>query len=34
MGIDWLWRLIMEPRRWRRMLVLPVFILKVIRARF
>jgi N-acetylglucosaminyldiphosphoundecaprenol N-acetyl-beta-D-mannosaminyltransferase len=34
LGIEWFWRLIMEPRRWRRMLVLPVFILKVIRSRF
>jgi N-acetylglucosaminyldiphosphoundecaprenol N-acetyl-beta-D-mannosaminyltransferase len=33
-GIEWLWRLITEPRRWRRMLMLPVFIIKVIRSRF
>jgi N-acetylglucosaminyldiphosphoundecaprenol N-acetyl-beta-D-mannosaminyltransferase len=33
-GIEWLWRLIAEPRRWKRMLVLPVFIIKVIRSRF
>jgi N-acetylglucosaminyldiphosphoundecaprenol N-acetyl-beta-D-mannosaminyltransferase len=33
-GVEWLWRLITEPRRWRRMLVLPVFIIKVIRSRF
>jgi len=33
-GIEWLWRLISEPRRWRRMIVLPVFIIKVIRSRF
>jgi len=33
-GLEWLWRLITEPRRWRRMLVLPVFIIKVIRSRF
>jgi len=33
-GFEWLWRLIIEPRRWRRMLVLPVFIIKVIRSRF
>jgi N-acetylglucosaminyldiphosphoundecaprenol N-acetyl-beta-D-mannosaminyltransferase len=33
-GIEWLWRLITEPRRWRRMLVLPVFIIRVIRSRF
>jgi len=33
-GLEWLWRLITEPRRWRRMLVLPMFIIKVIRSRF
>lgn len=33
-GLEWLWRLITEPRRWRRMMVLPVFILRVIRSRF
>ncbi|MGH2444325.1 MAG: WecB/TagA/CpsF family glycosyltransferase, partial [Chloroflexota bacterium] len=24
-NLDWLWRLLMQPRRWRRMLVLPRF---------
>ncbi len=24
-GLDWLWRLVHEPWRWRRMMVLPVF---------
>jgi len=33
-GLEWFWRLITEPRRWRRMFVLPVFIIKVIRSRF
>jgi len=33
-GFEWLWRLITEPRRWKRMLVLPVFIISVIRSRF
>jgi N-acetylglucosaminyldiphosphoundecaprenol N-acetyl-beta-D-mannosaminyltransferase len=33
-GLEWLCRLIAEPRRWRRMLVLPRFILKVIRSKY
>jgi len=33
MGIEWLWRLMTEPRRWKRMLVLPVFLIKVLRSR-
>jgi N-acetylglucosaminyldiphosphoundecaprenol N-acetyl-beta-D-mannosaminyltransferase len=32
-GLEWLWRLFMEPRRWKRMLALPAFIIKVIRSR-
>lgn len=24
-GLEWLWRLVLQPRRWRRMLVLPKF---------
>ena len=28
-GLEWLWRLIMEPWRWRRQLVLPLFTFKV-----
>lgn len=28
LGIEWLYRLISTPSRWRRMLVLPVFLLK------
>ena len=24
-GLEWLWRLVLEPRRWRRQLVLPQF---------
>lgn len=31
LGIEWLGRLIYEPRRWRRMLVLPLFALMVLR---
>ena len=29
-GLEWLYRLIKEPRRWKRMLRLPEFLLKVI----
>ena len=29
--IEWLYRLIQEPSRWRRMLVLPAFVLEVMR---
>jgi len=25
-GLDWLWRLVLQPRRWRRMLALPRFV--------
>lgn len=25
-GLEWLWRLLLEPRRWRRQLALPLFI--------
>lgn len=30
MGMEWLFSLIMEPGRWRRQLVLPIFVVKVI----
>lgn len=33
-GLEWFWRLITEPRRWRRMIVLPRFIIRVIMSRF
>jgi len=33
-GIEWLWRLILEPWRWKRMLQLPVFVIKVFLSRF
>ena len=33
LSIEWLYRLFQEPKRWKRMLVLPVFILKIIRLR-
>lgn len=32
-GLEWLWRLAFEPRRWRRQRVLPVFALLVLLAR-
>ena len=32
-GLEWLWRLAREPRRWRRQRVLPVFALLVLRRR-
>jgi N-acetylglucosaminyldiphosphoundecaprenol N-acetyl-beta-D-mannosaminyltransferase len=30
MGVEWSWRLITEPRRWRRMLVLPKFMIRIL----
>jgi hypothetical protein len=33
LGLEWLGRLVLEPRRWRRMLVLPRFAFLVLRAR-
>lgn len=33
LNIEWLYRLIQRPSRWKRMIVLPIFILKVIKAR-
>jgi UDP-N-acetyl-D-mannosaminuronic acid transferase (WecB/TagA/CpsF family) len=30
--LEWLYRLIRQPWRWRRQLVLPVFLLLVLRA--
>lgn len=34
LGIEWLYRLIQEPRRFRRMLALPQFLLHVLMLRF
>ena len=34
LGLEWLWRLAIEPSRWRRQRVLPLFVLLVLRARF
>lgn len=33
LGLEWLWRLLREPRRWRRQRVLPLFALLVLRQR-
>ena len=33
LGLEWLWRLVIEPSRWRRQRVLPVFALLVLRQR-
>ena len=32
-GLEWLWRLVREPSRWRRQRVLPLFALLVLRRR-
>lgn len=32
--LEWLYRLLQEPKRWRRMTVLPIFVLKVVKERF
>jgi N-acetylglucosaminyldiphosphoundecaprenol N-acetyl-beta-D-mannosaminyltransferase len=33
LGLEWLWRLLLEPRRWKRQLAIPRFIARVWRAR-
>ena len=33
LGFEWLWRLVFEPRRWRRQRVLPLFVAHVLIAR-
>ncbi|MEW6522450.1 MAG: WecB/TagA/CpsF family glycosyltransferase [Bacillota bacterium] len=33
-GLEWLYRLMREPKRWRRQLALPAFVLAVLRSRF
>lgn len=33
-GLEWLWRLALEPGRWRRMTALPVFLMKVVGSRY
>jgi N-acetylglucosaminyldiphosphoundecaprenol N-acetyl-beta-D-mannosaminyltransferase len=32
-GLEWLWRLVRDPKRWRRQRVLPLFVLLVLIAR-
>jgi N-acetylglucosaminyldiphosphoundecaprenol N-acetyl-beta-D-mannosaminyltransferase len=34
MHLEWLYRLIQQPSRWNRMLVLPLFVIKVLNERF
>ncbi|MCQ6278674.1 WecB/TagA/CpsF family glycosyltransferase [Bacillus sp. EB600] len=33
MNLEWFYRLIQEPKRWRRMLVLPLFVIEVLKKR-
>lgn len=33
LNLEWLYRLLKQPSRWRRMLVLPLFLLKVLKLR-
>jgi N-acetylglucosaminyldiphosphoundecaprenol N-acetyl-beta-D-mannosaminyltransferase len=33
-NLEWLYRLIQQPSRWKRMLALPMFVLKVTKGRF
>lgn len=33
LGIEWLWRLVLEPSRWRRQLAIPRFIFRIWRSR-
>src|SRR5712692_5247099 len=33
LGLEWLWRLVLEPSRWRRQRVLPVFATLILRRR-
>lgn len=33
MNLEWFYRLIKQPSRWKRMLVLPIFVLKIIKNR-
>ena len=33
LNLEWLYRLIQQPKRWKRMAVLPVFVLKMVRER-
>jgi N-acetylglucosaminyldiphosphoundecaprenol N-acetyl-beta-D-mannosaminyltransferase len=33
-NLEWLYRLFIQPTRWKRMLVLPLFVVKVIRSKY
>ena len=33
MGIEWVWRLILQPTRIKRMLVLPLYVIKLVFAK-
>ena len=33
LNLEWLYRFIQQPNRWRRMLVLPILLLKVLKIR-
>ena len=33
-GLEWLYRLLSEPKRWKRQMVLPVFVWRVLLTRF
>jgi N-acetylglucosaminyldiphosphoundecaprenol N-acetyl-beta-D-mannosaminyltransferase len=33
MNLEWLYRLLKQPSRWKRMLVLPLFMLKIVKAK-
>jgi N-acetylglucosaminyldiphosphoundecaprenol N-acetyl-beta-D-mannosaminyltransferase len=34
LGLEWLWRLVLDPSRWRRQRVLPIFAALILRKRF
>lgn len=34
MNLEWLYRLLKQPSRWRRMLVLPLFLLRIVKQKF
>ncbi|RSD25215.1 WecB/TagA/CpsF family glycosyltransferase [Mesobacillus subterraneus] len=34
LNLEWLYRLLIQPSRWRRMLVLPLFVLKVFSSKY
>lgn len=34
LNLEWLYRLLTQPSRWRRMIALPIFVLKVFRSKY